>query len=181
MPRNKSVTCRLKQYLIPVTLLADHGCPEGRLGRGILFALSSWWSVVPVLHGSGIADDKTTGRVDSASNIYMHAGTEFRNLTGWQSCKADVLFGSLTWNRLSCLFSSVTPDKCQDCISIRPRLLSKDRLCGLVVRVSGYRGPGFDSRLFQIFWEAVGLERGPLSLVKTTEELYLDEKVEAPV
>jgi hypothetical protein len=28
-----------------------------------------------------------------------------------------------------------------------------DRLCGLVVRVSGYRsrGPGFDSRLFQIF------------------------------
>jgi hypothetical protein len=28
-----------------------------------------------------------------------------------------------------------------------------DRLCGLVVRVSGYRfrGPGFDSRRFQIF------------------------------
>jgi hypothetical protein len=28
-----------------------------------------------------------------------------------------------------------------------------DRLCGLVVRVSGYRyrGPGFDSRLYQIF------------------------------
>jgi hypothetical protein len=30
---------------------------------------------------------------------------------------------------------------------------SQDRLCGLVVRVSGYRsrGPGFDSRRFQIF------------------------------
>jgi hypothetical protein len=28
-----------------------------------------------------------------------------------------------------------------------------DRLCGLVVRVSGYRsrGPGFDSRRFQVF------------------------------
>jgi hypothetical protein len=36
---------------------------------------------------------------------------------------------------------------------------------------SGYRsrGPGFDSRRFQIFWEAVGLERGPLSLVSTRE------------
>jgi hypothetical protein len=31
--------------------------------------------------------------------------------------------------------------------------------------------PGFDSRCYQIFWEVVGLERGPLSLVSTTEEL----------
>jgi hypothetical protein len=54
-----------------------------------------------------------------------------------------------------------------------PYTTNWDRLCGLVVRVSGYRsrGPGFDSRRFQIFWEAVGLERGPLSLVRTTEEL----------
>jgi hypothetical protein len=48
-----------------------------------------------------------------------------------------------------------------------------DRLCGLVVRVPGYRsrGPGFDSLRYQIFWEVMGLERGPLSLVSTTEEL----------
>jgi hypothetical protein len=47
------------------------------------------------------------------------------------------------------------------------------RLCGPVVRVSGYRsrGLGLDSRRFQIFWEAAGLERGRLSLVRTTEEL----------
>jgi hypothetical protein len=31
-----------------------------------------------------------------------------------------------------------------------------------------------------IFWEVVGLELGPLSLMSTTEEL-LDRKVEAPV
>jgi hypothetical protein len=31
--------------------------------------------------------------------------------------------------------------------------------------------PGFDSRPYQIFWEVVGLERCPLSLVSTTEEL----------
>jgi hypothetical protein len=31
--------------------------------------------------------------------------------------------------------------------------------------------PGFDSRRCQIFWEVVGLERGPLSLVSTIEEL----------
>jgi hypothetical protein len=57
---------------------------------------------------------------------------------------------------------------------IKHEIQSKsDRLCGLVVRVSGYRSrcPGLDSRHFQIFWEAAGLERGPLSLVKTTEEL----------
>jgi hypothetical protein len=30
---------------------------------------------------------------------------------------------------------------------------------------------GFDSRCYQIFWEVMGLERGPLSLVDTTEEL----------
>jgi hypothetical protein len=41
-----------------------------------------------------------------------------------------------------------------------------------VVRVPGYisRGP-VDSRRYQIFWEVVGLEQGPLSLVNTIEEL----------
>jgi hypothetical protein len=49
-----------------------------------------------------------------------------------------------------------------------------DRLCGLVVRVPGYRSRGwvFDSRRYQTFWEVVGLVRGPLSLVSTTEELF---------
>jgi hypothetical protein len=42
-----------------------------------------------------------------------------------------------------------------------------------VVRVPGYIswGPGFDSRHYQIFWEVVGLERGPLSLVSIIEKL----------
>jgi hypothetical protein len=57
-----------------------------------------------------------------------------------------------------------------------------DRLCSLVVRVPGYRcrGPGFDSRRYQIFWDVVGLERGPLSLVRIIEEL-LEWEVAAPV
>jgi hypothetical protein len=43
----------------------------------------------------------------------------------------------------------------------------------IAVRVPGCRsrGPGLDSRHYQIFWEVVGLERGPLSLVSTIEEL----------
>jgi hypothetical protein len=48
-----------------------------------------------------------------------------------------------------------------------------DRLCGLMVRVPGYRsrGSGLDSRRYLIFWEIVGLERVPLNLVTTIEEL----------
>jgi hypothetical protein len=48
-----------------------------------------------------------------------------------------------------------------------------DHLCGLVVWVPGYRFRGlrFDSRRYQIFWEVVVLERGPLSLMSTIEEL----------
>jgi hypothetical protein len=56
-----------------------------------------------------------------------------------------------------------------------------ERLCGLVVRVLGYRsgGPGSipdTTRKKRV----VGLERGPLSFVCTTEEL-LDRKVAVPV
>jgi hypothetical protein len=41
---------------------------------------------------------------------------------------------------------------------------------------------GFDSLGYQIFREVVGLERGPLSLVSTAEEVrYLEEKVAAAV
>jgi hypothetical protein len=68
-------------------------------------------------------------------------------------------------------------------------LLSFDRLCGLVVRVLGYRfgGPGsipgttrFSVGKKKKGKQVVGLERGSLSLVSTTEEL-LDRKVAAPV
>jgi hypothetical protein len=60
-------------------------------------------------------------------------------------------------------------------------LLRDDRLCGLLVRVPGYRfgGPGSipgTTRKKRV----VGLERGPLSLLSTTEEL-LDRKVATPV
>jgi hypothetical protein len=57
------------------------------------------------------------------------------------------------------------------------RLLEIDRLCGLVVRVLGYRSGGPGSIPGTTKKKVVGLERGPLS---TTEEL-LDRKVTAPV
>jgi hypothetical protein len=59
---------------------------------------------------------------------------------------------------------------------IESLVIFNDRLCGLVVRVLGYRsgGPALPKK------KVVGLERGPLSLVSTTEEL-LDRKVAAPV
>jgi hypothetical protein len=56
-----------------------------------------------------------------------------------------------------------------------------DRLCGLVVRVLGYRfgGPGSTPGTTRKK-RVVGLERGSLSLVITTEDV-LDRKVAAPV
>jgi hypothetical protein len=57
----------------------------------------------------------------------------------------------------------------------------EDRLCGLVVIVLGYRSGGPGSIPGTTMKKKVmGLERGPLSLVSTTEEL-LDRKVAAPV
>jgi hypothetical protein len=54
-----------------------------------------------------------------------------------------------------------------------------DRLCGLVVRVLAYRS-GDPGSIPGTIKKVVGLERGPLSLVSTTDEL-LDRKVAAPV
>jgi hypothetical protein len=54
------------------------------------------------------------------------------------------------------------------------------RLCGLVVRVLGYRSGGPGSIPGTTRKKLVGLERGPLGLVSTAEEL-LDRKVAAPV
>jgi hypothetical protein len=59
-------------------------------------------------------------------------------------------------------------------------VLINDRLCGLVVRVLGYRSRGPGSIPGTTRKKVVGLERGPLSLVSTIEEL-LDRKVAAPV
>jgi hypothetical protein len=70
----------------------------------------------------------------------------------------------------------------REVVVVRPPLWSSGQSSWLQIR-----RPGFDSRHYQIFWKGekkrktvVGLERGPLSLVSTTEEL-LDRKVAAPV
>jgi hypothetical protein len=56
-----------------------------------------------------------------------------------------------------------------------------DRLCGLVVRILGYRSGSPGSIPGTTREEnVVGLERGPFSLVSTTEEL-LNRKIAAPV
>jgi hypothetical protein len=51
-------------------------------------------------------------------------------------------------------------------IILQPLESNTDRLCCLVVGVPGYgpRRPWFDSRHYQIFWEAVDLEWGAILL-----------------
>jgi hypothetical protein len=62
----------------------------------------------------------------------------------------------------------------------KPDYRQFDRLCVLVVRILGYRSGGPGSIPGTTKKKVVGVERGPLSLVSTTEEL-LDRKVAAPV
>jgi hypothetical protein len=56
-----------------------------------------------------------------------------------------------------------------------------DRLYGIVIRVPGYRSrrPVVNSRLYQMFREAVSLERGPLSLVSTIEEIIERKSIDS--
>jgi hypothetical protein len=57
----------------------------------------------------------------------------------------------------------------------RPPLRSSGQSSWLQIQMSG-----FDSWRYKIFWEVVGLEQGPLSLMSTIEEL-LGRKVAALV
>jgi hypothetical protein len=60
---------------------------------------------------------------------------------------------------------------------LRPPLWSCGQSSCLQIQRSG-----FDSLRYLIFWEAVGLERGPCRLVTTIVELtYSKEKVAVPV
>jgi hypothetical protein len=52
------------------------------------------------------------------------------------------------------------------CAFVWPPLWSNSQSSWIQIQRSG-----FDSRRYQIFWEVVGLERGPLSLVSAMEEL----------
>jgi hypothetical protein len=89
--------------------------------------------------------------------------------------------------RISVGHHGMYTENCTYVLFLRKVCYFWDRLCGLVVRVLGYRFGGLGSipGTTRFYWggggkQVVGLERGPLSLVSTTEEL-LDRKVAAPV
>jgi hypothetical protein len=74
----------------------------------------------------------------------------------------------------SCFFNSgITTQICLTAL----RIVKRSHSCHVWAPLwsSGQSGQirrsGFDSRRYQIFWEVVGLERDPLSLVSTIEEL----------
>jgi hypothetical protein len=77
-------------------------------------------------------------------------------------------------------FCDVCVNKKQLVLQLYVSMKKSDHLCGLVARVLGYRSGGTGSIPALPEKKVVGLERGPLSLVSTTEEL-LDRKVAAPV
>jgi hypothetical protein len=98
----------------------------------------------------------------SPSKQWMHTHSPNKLKKSKQNLSAIKLMTTVFWNRKRALMVKFTQQG-----------TTMTTACGLVVRVSGYRsrGPGFDSQSYQIFWEVGGLERGPLSLVRTTDEL----------
>jgi hypothetical protein len=108
---------------------------------------------------------------DEGNKAVTHSG---QGLGSWQATGSISLPQVLlvTW-KWSCQPASFrTPECSQLCCH-----LLFNRLCDLVIRVPGHRskGPGFDSRRCQIFWEVMSLERGALSLLWIIVR-YLNEK-----
>jgi hypothetical protein len=97
----------------------------------------------------------------------------WRKLKAYHNVLQTFLSGKLSWGRLIQFKLPTSRFKNIYHISI-------DRLCGLVVTVLGYRSGGPGSIPGTTKKKVVGLERGPHSLVSTTEEL-LERKVVAPV
>jgi hypothetical protein len=95
--------------------------------------------------------------------VFKSGGTEIKGDTS--------AVGLCWWCEFSGLYYRYHKEKTETLIDASKEV--GDHLCGLVVRVPGYRsrGPEFDSLRYQIFWEVVGLERGPRSLMSIIEEL----------
>jgi hypothetical protein len=78
------------------------------------------------------------------------------------------------WPRCYCFtVKKVTMTKTATSLLVFIHRLFLSLLWSTGTRVPDYRsrGPGFDSQRYQIFWQVVGLERGPLSLESTIEGL----------
>jgi hypothetical protein len=89
---------------------------------------------------------------------------------------AEVTTGEIMYS--NCMFQSSLTFIYQYLIVVS---LQCNRLCGLVVRILGYRSRSLGSiPVLPDFLKSSGLEQGPLSLVSTIEEL-LEKKVWAPV
>jgi hypothetical protein len=119
---------------------------------------------------------KPHGVTSQKTEFFIVTAVETSNLT-------NLYFNPVEWSRHSLcgiwgshgVFWDVTPHPRKNYLPIRGggSMFSTDGFCGLVVRARGYSpiGPRFDSRRYQIFRVVVGLERGPLSLVRISEEL----------
>jgi hypothetical protein len=125
-------------------------------------------------------------------SVFRSDGVVLNEAQGQPSLFQFLYFVCMGWAKFACLLScdvqdllclSCTATCCKEICELvfigpfRTRITS----CCLVVRVPGYRsrGPGFDSRSYQIFWEVVwnGVHSASWAQLKS----YLKEKAAAPV
>ena len=173
-----SISCHTTHlHSFPNVLLSSALCSCGYWSAS--FRLAAWAHTIKAFIGRltcilRLSDDALQHNIYSrVRNISLSSVLNMYKAHCAEKRRVLYAFAAFLRNRMRDILGGYFEDECKCIYYFSNVLVCQDRLCGLVIRVSGYRyrGPGFDSRRYQIFWVVVGLERGLLSLVRSTEEL----------
>jgi hypothetical protein len=157
-------------------------------------SLKYWQTQTDTAHSEFPVFRKHKGLISSITGPYPDLLNLIHTLTPWSLRSILILFSHLCQGFQSGLFHQILElnfldifnfpisSPCPVNLILHLLIQIQDHLCGLAVRVFGYRsrGPGFDSWPYQIFWE-VRVWNGVHSVSWGQLRSYLNEKVAAGI